>query len=154
MDEPATLTSAFAEFVATHNPGSRLHRIGIQVLRAHTTNQQRREAVLRHEDLAKRLTQPPLNYARPDQWNGYIPPALVNLGESELLRTVGIGRHGEQVVKFNQLGHRTRGEQENDAPERAALLEISREAWERDHLLPDLPEGEQTLTDGELPDGA
>jgi hypothetical protein len=133
MDEPTTLTSALTEFVARHPRGSRLHTVGTQILRAHTTNQQRRASVLAHPDLAARLTQPPLNYARPDQWNGYIPPATVDLGESEALRTVGIGGRGEQVVRFNQLGRRTRGEQENDAPERAALLDISREAWERDH---------------------
>lgn len=32
-----------------------------------------RELVLRHPDVAKRLTDPPLSYQRPDQWTGYIP---------------------------------------------------------------------------------
>jgi len=36
---------------------------------------ERRAAVLAHPDLAARLCQPPIGYARPDQWNGYIPPA-------------------------------------------------------------------------------
>ena len=38
--------------------------------------QNRRAAVLKHADLAARLTQPPLSYGRPDQWTGYIPPAM------------------------------------------------------------------------------
>ena len=33
-----------------------------------------RIAVLRHPDLAARLTEPPLSYAKPEQWNGGIPP--------------------------------------------------------------------------------
>lgn len=36
---------------------------------------QRRGRVLAHADLADRLTAPPLGYARPDQWSGYVPPA-------------------------------------------------------------------------------
>jgi len=37
-----------------------------------------REAVLAHPDLAERLTQPPLGYAQPSQWNGFVPPELFN----------------------------------------------------------------------------
>lgn len=36
----------------------------------------RRALVLKHPDLAKRLCEPPLSYARPEQWNGYIPPGM------------------------------------------------------------------------------
>lgn len=39
-----------------------------------TTNQERRRAVLAHADLAERLCEHPLNYKRPDQWTGFIPP--------------------------------------------------------------------------------
>lgn len=35
-----------------------------------------RAAVLGHPDLAIKLTQPPLEYGKPEQWNGYIPPLL------------------------------------------------------------------------------
>jgi hypothetical protein len=34
----------------------------------------RRAQVLRHEDLAKKLTQQPLNFTKPEHWNGAIPP--------------------------------------------------------------------------------
>jgi hypothetical protein len=33
-----------------------------------------RERVLRYPDLAQKLTEPPLRYANPRQWNGFIPP--------------------------------------------------------------------------------
>lgn len=35
----------------------------------------RRALVLRHNDLASALTQPPIGFSAPDKWNGYIPPA-------------------------------------------------------------------------------
>lgn len=34
----------------------------------------RRDRVLAHPDLAEKLTQRPIDYAKPEQWNGYIPP--------------------------------------------------------------------------------
>jgi hypothetical protein len=36
---------------------------------------QRRLGVLSHPDLAARLCEPPLSYSKPQQWNGYLPPA-------------------------------------------------------------------------------
>jgi hypothetical protein len=33
-----------------------------------------RARVLRYPDLAQKLCEPPLRYARPDQWSGFIPP--------------------------------------------------------------------------------
>jgi hypothetical protein len=35
----------------------------------------RRGLVLRYPDLADQLTKAPIGHARPDIWNGYIPPA-------------------------------------------------------------------------------
>ncbi len=37
-------------------------------------SQRRRERVLSHEDLAKRLTEPPLALSDPRRWSGWIPP--------------------------------------------------------------------------------
>jgi hypothetical protein len=37
----------------------------------------RRTRVLAHADLAARLCEPPLGYARPEQWSGYVPPKLM-----------------------------------------------------------------------------
>lgn len=34
----------------------------------------RRARVLQHEDLRKQLTEQPLNFTRPEQWSGYVPP--------------------------------------------------------------------------------
>lgn len=35
-----------------------------------------RRGVLGHPDLAKKLTEPPIGYERPEQWNGFVPPEL------------------------------------------------------------------------------
>lgn len=37
-----------------------------------------RDAVLAHPDLAQKLTEPPLDYQRPEQWNGFVPPEYFN----------------------------------------------------------------------------
>jgi hypothetical protein len=36
---------------------------------------EQQKLVLRYPDIAKRLCEPPLGYAAPGQWTGYIPPA-------------------------------------------------------------------------------
>lgn len=41
---------------------------------ARAANKTRRLRVLAYEDLAQRLTQPPLRYPKADMWNGYVPP--------------------------------------------------------------------------------
>lgn len=43
---------------------------------ARQTTAANRAAVLAHPDLAKKLTEPPLGYARPEQWNGFVPAKL------------------------------------------------------------------------------
>lgn len=67
----------------------------------------RRRRVLRHPDLAVRLTQPPLSYSSPDAWPGYVPPAG------------GYWGAGGAWVK-------------NDSPFRAQLVAIASEAYKRD----------------------
>lgn len=42
---------------------------------ARTECARRRGLVLRHEDLAARLTQAPFRFSKPEGWNGFIPPA-------------------------------------------------------------------------------
>lgn len=41
----------------------------------------RRAMVLAQYDLAERLTQPPINSARPDCWNGYVAPERLETGQ-------------------------------------------------------------------------
>lgn len=65
----------------------------------------RGQLVARFPDLAARLTQPPLGYARPDQWNGFVPPKWVTTA-------------GDDWVL-------------NDSPQRTALVEICAEAAAR-----------------------
>jgi hypothetical protein len=43
---------------------------------AHEENAARRELVLRHPMVARKLTARPLEYAEPGQWNGFVPPAM------------------------------------------------------------------------------
>lgn len=38
-------------------------------------NARRRALVLRHPDLAARLTEPPIRHTTPEHWTGYVPPA-------------------------------------------------------------------------------
>ncbi|GAA2092410.1 hypothetical protein [Actinomadura alba] len=65
---------------------------------------ERRERVLAHPDLAHRLTQRPLRFARPEAWNGYVPPKFVP------------SRDGYRI---------------NDSPYRIALVDICSEAMRR-----------------------
>ena len=124
--------TALTQFVARHEPGSRLHTLGVDLLRAHGINRERRAAVLKHEDLAKRLVAE-LGFANPGQWNGYIPPAVTDPGgQDRLCQGASPGRHGDFLARLNQVGRYGLGEMPNDSPRRAALLDISREAWSRE----------------------
>ena len=67
---------------------------------------QERAVVLRFPDIAAKLTEFPMSYARPEQWTGFIPPKWVT------------APHGSGWVL-------------NDSPSRAALLAIHAEAVER-----------------------
>ena len=60
----------------------------------------------RYRDIAAKLCEPPLSYARPDQWHGYIPPAYDAETEGGVTRL-------------------------NTSPRRAALLALLEEAAER-----------------------
>ncbi|MFC9973595.1 hypothetical protein ACFVH6_22140 [Spirillospora sp. NPDC127200] len=42
------------------------------------TRRTARDAVLAYPDLAARLCEDPIGYARPDQWNGYVPPEIAD----------------------------------------------------------------------------
>lgn len=47
---------------------------------AHSDCAARRALVLRNPDIAARLCAPPLNYASPEHWTGFIPPATLSSG--------------------------------------------------------------------------
>lgn len=74
---------------------------------ARAAAQARRARVLAHPDLADRLTEQPLSYTRPDQWNGYVPP------DTDAIPTGG-------------------GYVRNDSPRRAVLVDICAEALRRE----------------------
>ena len=62
--------------------------------------------ITRYRDIAAKLCDPPLNYKRPDQWHGYIPPAY----------------DAERADGVTPL---------NTSPVRAALMALLEEAAER-----------------------
>lgn len=67
---------------------------------------EQRKLILAYPDIAARLCQPPLGYASPDQWTGYVPPAYDR----------------ENAMGVTPL---------NDSPRRAALMELLEAAAER-----------------------
>lgn len=71
MTEPITLADARA--LMAENDAGRF--IKTQMAEAQRAAAYRRGLVLRHPDLAEQLTKRPIGYARPEIWNGYIPPA-------------------------------------------------------------------------------
>lgn len=70
MTEPITLADARA--LMDENDVGRF--IKTQMANAQRAAAYRRGLVLRHPDLAARLTEPPIGHATPEIWNGYIPP--------------------------------------------------------------------------------
>lgn len=86
--------------------------------------QARRERVLRHPDLAARLCAPPLNYARPEQWNGFVPPRETQAQMADNLRSPD----GHP----NQAGEHTQPTMLNPSARRAALVAICQEAMARE----------------------
>lgn len=71
MTEPLSLADARA--LMAENDVGRYIKHGMAEARRAAAY--RRSLVLRHSDLAARLTQPPIRFSSPEKWNGYIPPA-------------------------------------------------------------------------------
>ena len=131
-DEPTALSAALTDFIVKHEPGTRMHALGTDMLRAHGINRDRRAAVLKHKDLADRLVAE-LGYQKPHQWNGYIPPAVTDPdGNLRLCSGSSVDAHGTIRANYSQIGRYAMGETPNDSPRRAVLLDISREAWARE----------------------
>jgi len=142
MEEPAAptlLASALTEFIKRHEPGSRMYELGHVLLTAHGKNRDRRAAVLKHEDLAKRVTAV-LGLRRADHWTGYIPAAVAIDDDGGMLRLISNVHAGQARTKFNELGRRGIGSVPNNTPQRAELVDISTEAWHREHPDSSLPE--------------
>lgn len=59
----------------------------------------RKAAVLAHPDLAQRLTEEPLNFARPDQWNGGIPPEMFNGEHNDSPRRAALVEIAEEATR-------------------------------------------------------
>jgi hypothetical protein len=130
MEQPKSLASSIAAALERLPEDSRVRPILTDQLEQDGRCARRRAAVLKHADLRRRL-EVELEYRRADQWNGWIPPAFINPGGGEeLCRSIdGIGH-----VRLNQRGKYASGEELNNSPRRAALLEISRLAWDREQV--------------------
>lgn len=69
-----------ADIAALRKQGDLKSYLVRQREQAHTDAAARRALVLRNPDVAARLCAPPLSYASPEQWNGFIPPATLSSG--------------------------------------------------------------------------
>jgi len=133
MTDLQPLSAGFIELAQAFPPEHRLHQIAIGVLDASDDCAERRARVLKHPDLAKRLTEQPVGYSDPAHWNGWVPPRVTDPGgPGDSLLMARLDRGGGFSYRFNQLGYRTVGEQANDSPRRAALVEIATEALRRE----------------------
>lgn len=127
MDEQPQAFASAAASLMNRPDRPRAQAVLKGMLEQHRRNQQRRSAVLEHDDLRKRLERE-AGYDRADNWNGYIPPEFVNeFSGDELARSTG----PNGSVRMNQLGRYGQGQALNDSPVRAVLLEISQAAWDR-----------------------
>lgn len=91
------------------------------VAKSKRESQARRERVLAHEDLAQRLTLPPLRLSAPSRWSGWIPPRL--LAEDACTHC----ERGSTICRG--WPHRARV---NDSPVRRQLVDIASEAMRRE----------------------
>jgi hypothetical protein len=91
--------------------------VRLAVLTSLQASAARRARVLRHEDIAQRLLEPPLRYSRPEVWNGYIPPAT--------------GPYGAKWPDDDGRGYGV-DDAPNTSPCRAALMDLLRAVVERE----------------------
>ncbi len=95
-------------------------RITKAMAMAHSRNLARRSAVLAHPDLAARLCQPPLNYKRPEQWNGYMPPETCDGEYNESPQRAALIQIGTEAWKRHLADNAPRVEP--PAPDQPDLL--------------------------------
>lgn len=74
--EPPPIIGAGFGRRSTFLPGDRQAMYADLVRDQHEENQARRDLVLRHPDIAARLTKYPFRYPQPEDWNGYMPPEM------------------------------------------------------------------------------
>lgn len=112
------IATAYGDVFAEETARQRIMSIYRQEQRKSKADSARRRAmVLKHEDLRAALLAHPLNFTRPEQWNGWIPPATVP--------AAGEGADGPTT----DVGH---GYKPNRSPRRQALIAIVNEAEQRE----------------------
>lgn len=63
-----------ADIAAMHLQGDLVEFLKVSIRDGRAAAERRRALILRHPDLAERLTKDPLNYTTPEHWNGSVPP--------------------------------------------------------------------------------
>lgn len=64
----------------------------------------RKAAVLAHPDLAARLTEPPLGFAKPEQWRGNVGPDTWNGGHNDAARREALAELVAEAVRRDTAG--------------------------------------------------
>lgn len=95
---------------------------------AREASEERRERVLRHADLAERLRQV-LGLSSAARWNGWVPPRTLAADPCDECRR---GRPGKRRPQCDDTYHLAPG---NDSPIRAEVVEICREAYQREQQV-------------------
>lgn len=93
-----------------------------EIPKARERNAERKALVLNHEDLKGRLTQSPLDFKHPDQWNGYVPKVWV---EETSKCEGGLKLEHPRALGRGRMIH-------NDSATAKALQEIYEEAQRRE----------------------
>lgn len=73
MPEVAASSYAIEDIHAIRIEGDIKRMYRDEIAKSAAENDRRKALVLKHDDLAKRLTEPPVGFARPDCWTGFVP---------------------------------------------------------------------------------
>lgn len=119
QDDTAAAGTVANKLVSGTSPRSRMMAAAMQA--AHEEAAARRERVLAHPDLRLKLTEAPIGYERPDQWNGYVPP------KTDAEQSCPDCRNG---IKHCRNTHMASA---NTSARRRALIEIAAEALRREN---------------------
>jgi hypothetical protein len=104
---------------------------------AEAEHAERRKLVLGFDDLAKRLTQQPVRYASPEQWNGYIPPLMVEGPHNDRTHRDSMTRNpSPQRVHLVAICHEAYARTFGEEAGRANLDEINTDRWPEDRWTP------------------
>lgn len=118
--------------MSTRRPGlAQLYRETLA--NAEADHAERRKLVLEHDDLARRLTLPPLGYREARQWTGFIPPFMIE-GPFDAAndRNTWIRNPSAQRVHLVAITHEAYARTYGEDIGHAWLAEINTNQWADD----------------------